>query len=242
VAGSPAQVGSVPADPAARHRWRTVALVAVTVFAVTGAIAAGSGAWVAAGRAGDAADQARRAAEAAAGGATPTVGTDQQPTDAPTQPTVPADPNATTEPRLDERTTYEPKYQKETLTLSARCNYEMYADVDEPRADVENTGWDIAFTGGCGAAQPPKIRLGERVAGSTAGSRDSTPADCVENIRQSPVGSEVRVPARQGAVICLNTSFAAARTRGDQWRIVRIEIISADDNTTRLEAYAWNIR
>jgi hypothetical protein len=228
-------------------------LVTVTVLAVAAAASAGVGSWLAAGRAGEAADQARRAADMiAAGGVAPAGGRPQPPpgpADSPVAPpvdttveTAPADPNATGEPRLDERTTYEPKYQKEPLTLSAECRRYMYIDLDEPRADVASEGFDVAFEGGCSAADPPAIRLGDGVSASSAGSRDSSPADCVEKIRQSPVGGQLRVPARQGAVICLNTSFRAARDRGDQWRIVRLEIMSADLNTARVEAYSWNVR
>jgi len=251
----PAGPGPEEVDPGGRRgRWRTVVLVMVTVLAVAASASAGVGSWLAAARAGEAAEQAKRAADLVAAGA-PAGGRPQpppgpadrpapaaEPTGEPTGEAAPVDPNATGEPRLDERTTYEPKYQKEPLTLSAECQRYMYNDLDEPRADVGAEGFDIAFEGGCSAVDPPVIRLGDGVAASSAGSRDSSPADCVEKIRQSPVGGQLRIPARQGAVICLNTSFRAAQERGDQWRIVRLEVVSADLNTARIEAYAWNVR
>jgi hypothetical protein len=202
-------------------------------------------------RAGNDAAEARELASAlsAERGPAPIVPTEAPPppadptsADGPVAPTAdPTDPNATGEPRLDERTTYEVKYQREPLTVSSECNYSMYIDADGPRADVPSTGWDVAFNGGCGVADPPTLRVGEGVAGTVAGSRLSTAADCAEKIRQAPIGSDVSVPARQGVVLCVNTSYSAARERGDQWRIARLEVISAEDGKARIEAYAWNV-
>jgi hypothetical protein len=243
---SPAPVAAVA--PAARPR-RGLGLMALAVAALSLLVAVVAS--VVAVRAGNDAAEARELASAlgAQRGPAPTVPTEAAPPPAEPPPaggpadpaTDPGDPNATGEPRLDERTTYEVKYQREPLTVSSECNYSMYVDVDEPRADVPSTGWDVAFTGGCGVADPPTLRLGEGVAGTVAGSRMSTPADCAEKIRQAPIGSDVSVPARQGVVLCINTSYAAARERGDQWRIARLEIVSAEDGTARIEAYAWNV-
>jgi hypothetical protein len=153
----------------------------------------------------------------------------------------PADPNATGEPVITERTTYTAHYDKEPLSLTANCGA-MYADVDEPRGNVEASGADLLFEGECGN-QPGHFGLGQEVNGSTAGSRDSTPADCVTKIRQSPVGTGNAIPARKGTVICVTTSYPAAKTRGDKWRVARLEVVdvSGDGTSAKLEGYAWDI-
>jgi hypothetical protein len=244
----PQSPAPVAAPPAARPR-RGLGLLALGVAALSLLVAVVAS--VVAVRAGNDAAEAQELARALREerGPAPIVPTEAPPppaepapADGPASPaTDPTDPNATGEPRLDERTTYEVKYQREPLTVSSECNYSMYIDVDEPRADVPSTGWDVAFNGGCGVADPPTLRLGEGVAGTIAGSRLSTPADCAEKIRQAPIGADVSVPARQGVVLCINTSYAAARERGDQWRIARLEVISAEDGKARIEAYAWNV-
>jgi hypothetical protein len=228
------------------RRWTAPIALAASVLAMVIAI-------VAVAIASSAIDQARDATQAvntAQGSATANPG-GGNPTAVPesTGPVVDptagpdAEPNATGEPRLDERTSYTSKYEKEVLTLSAeRCSNSMYADVDEPRGNVASQGADLSFVGGCSATEPPAFRLGEDVDGSTAGTRESTPADCAEKIRQAPIAEGATIPVRKGIVICLSTSYAAAKARGDQWRIVRLEVTGvANDGTVTVEAYAWNI-
>lgn len=83
------------------------------------------------------------------------------------------------------------------------------------------------------------------IAGGTQaawGERGMTPQDCSDRIRRAPLGGEREVPIRQGAVLCVLTSFADAQVRGDEWRLARVEItgIGADGAVT-VEVAAWNI-
>jgi hypothetical protein len=157
-----------------------------------------------------------------------------------TDPVEPTEPAGTGEPApLDERTVYTSKYEKQILTLKASgCNRPMYADLDEPRANVGAGGYDLALHAGCASSY---LALGDGVAGSESASVASTPQDCAEQIRTAPLG-EATVPVRKGVVLCLTTSFAAANERGDDQRMVLVEITGvADDEAVTLKTTAWNI-
>jgi hypothetical protein len=154
------------------------------------------------------------------------------------EPTEPTDPNATGEPVITERTTYTEQYAAESLTLTAMGCNSMYADVDEPRSNAE-AGYELTFTGG-GCSSAPYLTIAEGVDASTDGGRESTPADCLTKIRQSPVGE--RIPVRKGSVICLTTSYQAAKERGAPWLVARLEIAALpDDSSVTFDAYAWRI-
>ena len=71
----------------------------------------------------------------------------------------------------------------------------MYADLDEPRANVASTGYDLAVRGDCGST-PAYVSLGDGVQGSDSGTISSTPQDCAEHIRTSPLG-DANVPVRK---------------------------------------------
>jgi hypothetical protein len=142
-------------------------------------------------------------------------------------------------PQLTQRTVYTPQYEKQTLTLKASCS-SMYADLDEPRANVGSGDYDLMLKGPCGGGTANLV-LGNDVSGSQEGAPNMTPQDCGDKIRTAPLG-EVPVPVNKGIVLCIATSFAAAQKRGDVRRMVRLEItgVSADGAVT-LQLTAWNI-
>ncbi|GAA4686373.1 hypothetical protein Prum_016930 [Phytohabitans rumicis] len=162
---------------------------------------------------------------------------DAAPTDAPVDPGTPSGTGA---PPLDERTVYTVKYDSETLTLkTTNCSDQMYADLDEPRANVGSAGADLVLNTSCSG--PSFLKLWSGVEGSTSASPGRTPHDCAEAIRTSPLG-EAPVPARKGTAICLTTSFEAAQERGDNQRLVLVEITGvADDGAVTIRSRAWNI-
>lgn len=191
-----------------------------------------------------AADQAAEAKDAALGGrsqqgATPQAGV-PNPTAAPAEKPPPADPNATVPPTLGEDTVYSVHYTKQTLTLTAKCNDSMYADLDEPRGNVASNGADIEFIAGCSATNPSGLSLGSGVDASSAGAPNMDPRECADRIRTSPVG-DAPIPVRKGVAICMTTSYAAARARGDRWRLVLLVVTGvAEDGAVTVEANAWD--
>jgi hypothetical protein len=152
---------------------------------------------------------------------------------------APVDPNSTSAPPLNRQTVYKIKYEKQALTLRAPGYTTMDVDLDEPRADVGN-GSDIRLNGKSGGT--PTLSLGEGVSASDAGATGMTPQDCADKIRTFPVGQGSELPVRQGVVLCLTTSFAAAKARGDTQRMVLLEItgVGADDAVT-VQLTAWDI-
>ncbi|MFC6017031.1 hypothetical protein ACFP2T_12550 [Plantactinospora solaniradicis] len=144
-------------------------------------------------------------------------------------------------PELNERTVYQPEYEKQSLTLRARCGYDMYADLDEPRARVDGAGHDLRFTAACGN-EPSSLRLGEGVQGSESARPGMTPQECVDAIRTAPIAEGAKVPVRKASMICVTTNYAAARERGDVWRMALVEIVAvANDGAVTIQATAWNI-
>jgi hypothetical protein len=158
----------------------------------------------------------------------------------PTAEAPPPDPNATVPPTLGDDTLYTVEYTKQSLTMTARCNYSMHVDLDEPRSDVESNGSDFSFTRGCMPTDPSKFGLGNNVDASMVGTPNMDPRDCADKIRTSPVG-DANIPVRKGMAICLTTSYPAARARGDRWRLVLILVTGvAEDGAVTIEASAWN--
>ena len=244
--GPPAPYSVSPAAPAGAKRSRGV-LLALGVSALALLVAAVS--LVVAWRAVDQAGDAKRFALAGGGGvaapATEVPATTAAPpptTAAPTGTPAPPDPTSTADPApLDERTVYTVTYEKQVLTLKAGCNDNMYIDLDEPRANVEYSDYDLGFVNRCQGGTS-NLNLGEGVEGSEAGNPQMTPHDCAERIRTSPIGTDAQVPVRKGVVLCLTTSLAKARGKGDSQRMVRLEITgTADDGTVTLQSTAWNI-
>lgn len=247
--GPPAPYSLSPAAPTPARRSRG-SLLALGVAALALLVATVSllVAWRAVDQAGDARQFALSggAASDVAGPATqapaPTTGAPPQ-TEAPTtdSPSVP-DPTSTAEPApLDERTAYKVKYERQVLTLKAGCNDSMYIDLDEPRANVEYNDYDLGFTRRCQGGTS-NLSLGEGGEGSESGNPQMTPHECAERIRTAPIGTDAQVPVRKGVVLCLTTSLASARAKGDSQRMVRLEITgAADDGTVTLLSTAWDI-
>jgi hypothetical protein len=154
----------------------------------------------------------------------------------------PANPNASGEPPpLDQRTVYKVKYDKQTLILKTQSSYSMYVDLDEPRANVAEEGHDLALVSSYNGGVP-HFTLGEGVEGSEQGAPGMTPQDCAEKIRIAPINSKAQIPARQGSVLCLTTSFAAAQARGDVRHMVLMEITAvAADAAVTVQLTGWNI-
>lgn len=75
-----------------------------------------------------------------------------------------------------------------------------------------------------------------------AGAPGMTPQDCADKIRTAPIGLGAEIPVRQGLVLCITTSFQAARSRGDLQRMVLLEItgVGADKSVT-VQVTAWDI-
>ncbi|HZM83612.1 MAG TPA: hypothetical protein VFC19_48465 [Candidatus Limnocylindrales bacterium] len=154
-------------------------------------------------------------------------------------------PSQTGPPVLDERTSYTIKYTKQSLTMSGACEYSqgtsMYTDLDEPRVNVADSGSDFIFRAGCGPTAPAVFLLGDNVNGGLVDNPNATPQECVDRIRRAPVG-DASIPVTQGVVICLTTSYSAARSRGDRWRVVLIVVTGVRDlRTVTVEATAWDI-
>jgi hypothetical protein len=153
---------------------------------------------------------------------------------------TPVDPNATGAPPLDQRTVFKVKYDKQTLTLKTQNSSSMEVDLDEPRANVQD-GADITLHMNY-SNNTPYFTLGQGAEGSEAGAPGMTPQDCADKIRRAPVGENVQIPVRQGNVLCIATSFAAAQAKGDVRRMVLLEVTGvATDGAVTVQLSAWDI-
>lgn len=238
--GSPAGVPPQP-PPARPGRLRTLVPLVVAAVAVLFAFVS----LVVAARAMSVANDAK---DAVAGGAATTApdsggaeATEPAPRETPSEAAPPPiDPTSSDPPELNEQTNYEVETEKESLTLTATGNSDMSLDVDEPRAYSGSQGADLILNADYNGQR--YFILGEGVAASSDGAPAMTPKECVDVIRKAPLPSEARVPARQGNVICLFTSFAAAQNSGDDWRVARVTITGErSDGKVTVEVTAWNI-
>jgi hypothetical protein len=154
----------------------------------------------------------------------------------------PADPEATgSVPVLNEQTKYEIRYAKQPLQIQAACNMTVNLDLDEPRVQVDDSIAELLYMRPC-SSQPATLTLTGGAQGSEVDSPDSTPAECVDKIRTSPIGIGVALPIRRGRVFCIMTSLNTARERADTWKIVVLETSAVgEDGTVGLDASAWNI-
>jgi hypothetical protein len=236
--GGPAR----PSTAAGPPRRSPGVLLAIVIAGLSLVVALGSAvfAW----RAIDQAQDARDIALAGRGGSVqpPAAGAEStRPPAAEQTPPPPADPVATEPPSLTVTTVYTEKYGKQSLTMHPGSCNEIYADLDEPRVNVgpEKVA-DIGLQAACGSAEP-FLFLTDGVDGSTAATSGMTPNDCSDKIRTAPV-AESRIPVRQGTVVCLTTSFSSARSRGDSWRLMLLEITGVgNDGAVTVQVSAWNI-
>ena len=153
----------------------------------------------------------------------------------------PLDSGATpTVPTLNAQTRYETKYSGESLKLQGSCTDYLYIDLDEPRLRVESGKAELMLDVDCNGAAST-LQMVNGVVGSELEAAVTTPAECNESIRTSPLGTPSQ-PVRRGKVYCFMTSLDTARTSGDTWKMVVVEIKStAQDGTVTLVADAWNI-
>jgi hypothetical protein len=200
-------------------------------------------------RALDQANDARDIAAAGAVGAQDADGRATQPTatapqdngPATEEPILPEDPAVTPqEPELNEQTEFKVKYSKELLRLRAECSYQMKADLDEPRVGVDSRE-DLIFNMACGG-DTSSLVLADGVVGARVDSSTLTPADCADQIRTGALPPQGPTPARQGVVLCVKTSHAAASEQGITQKMVVLEIRGvAQDGTVTVQATAWDI-
>lgn len=236
--------GPVPprVTPGGGGGWKGLLPIVISAVAVFIALVSLGVAVSAVGRAND----AKNAVATGAGGVEPAPDTrtstraagDAPPPTTEAPPIV--DPTSSEPPELNERTDYDVKYEKENLILLATTDSAMSLDVDEPRAQAPSQDADLSLHADYNAQR--YFTMGDGVQASADGAEGMSPIDCHEKIRTAPLPQEARVPPRQGVVLCVLTSFAAAQSRGDQWRLARIEITGVrSDNAVVVELTAWNI-
>lgn len=145
-------------------------------------------------------------------------------------------------PELNEQTVYEPQYEAQSLTLKpAECFTEMHVDLDEPRANVGSNGSEFTLSPGCQAGAP-YVQLSAGVDGSEAARAGMRPQECADAIRAAPIAENAEVPLRKGGWLCISTSYAKARERRDDWRMVLVEVVSiSNDRAVVIRATAWDI-
>lgn len=145
-------------------------------------------------------------------------------------------------PELNERTQYTVKYQKQPLIVrQARCNADVYVDLDEPRVGVGRDQADLVQALDCGA-QSLSFQLGGGAQGSQSDTPGLTPQDCAERIRTAPLPADSAVPVRKGVVVCVITSLVSAQSRGDTQKMVLVEVGGvSDDKAVSVLVTAWNI-
>jgi hypothetical protein len=216
-----------------------VSLLALVVSAGTAVLA-----WQALDKAGDARDIALAGGGSSGkGGAQPTAAAPGG--SAPTKGAEPADPptggstSSTTPPELNAATVYTEKYTSSPLTLRVPSCGEMTVDLDEPRVQVEDAKAELTLKY-CGGS--PYFLLSEGVDASQAGSPTVTPQECSDKIRADAIVAEEHIPVVQGLVLCVTTSFADAKSRGDVWRLIRVKVTGVgNDHSVTINADAWNI-
>jgi hypothetical protein len=215
---------TVPADRPRRGRWAVVAVV----VALLALVAAGGSAWFswqALDHADAATTIARRPLLAGA-----------------TAQTVPAGPAAPTDaPAAESPTAFEVGYEAQPMRFQIGCSASLYIDLDEPRVNVDDEHSDLRYVSTCGT-NPPSLALG---AGADAGSQVTTDTrtaeDCTEQIRTSPLGPRATVPVQAGLMLCVLTSLADARARGDSRHLVLLTVTGLAGNATAsLTVTSWD--
>jgi hypothetical protein len=220
-----------------RGRWAVLAVV-VAVLALVAAGGAGYVAWQALTRAETAlAQRAQPRPQPTDTGATSTD----------TESTVLLDPSAG--PGIVARataypeSTFEAGYAAEPLTFQIGCSATLFVDLDEPRANVDETHSDLRYYSRCGA-NTPTLALGPGAdSGSQVAADVGTATDCEDSIRTSPLGPRAAVEVRKGVALCVLTSLADARERADTQKMVLLEVTAlGDTGTASLRATSWIVR
>ena len=134
-------------------------------------------------------------------------------------------------------------YQQEPMKFQIGCSAALFVDLDEPRANVDDTHHDLRYDSRCGTNNPT-LALGPGADGGSQVSADTrTAADCDKQIRTSPLGPRAVVAVRKGLMLCVLTSLADARERDDTQKLVLLEVTGLSDRgTASLRATSWIIR
>ncbi|MEU8608787.1 hypothetical protein AB0C29_12390, partial [Actinoplanes sp. NPDC048791] len=164
--------------------------------------------------------------------ADPTAGTE------PTTDPGPADPPAaeTSNAPLNPQSVFKLFYEKRTLNVQVTGCDTRKIDLDEPRLDAEGAA-DIsldACTGGIA-----KMEFSDGVV-AAVGESAMTPNACAEQIQFSAIPSTKEYAMRKGDAYCIQTSLAAANSRGDSQRMVVVTVTGVSaDNLVTLQATAY---
>jgi hypothetical protein len=175
---------------------------------------------------------AAQGAEPTAPAADPTAGA--EPTTDPGQAEPPA--AETSNAPLNPQSVFKLFYEKRTLNVQVTGCDTRKVDLDEPRLDAEGAA-DIsldACTGGIA-----KMEFSDGVV-AAVGESAMTPNACAEQIQFSAIPSTKEYAMRKGDAYCIQTSLAAANSRGDSQRMVVVTVTGVSaDNLVTLQATAY---
>ena len=137
---------------------------------------------------------------------------------------------------LNPQSVFQLFYEKRTLNVQVTGCDTRKVDLDEPRLDAEGAA-DIsldACTGGIA-----KMEFADGVV-AAVGESAMTPNECAEQIQFSAIPSTKEYAMRKGDAYCIQTSLAAANSRGDSQRMVVVTVTGVNaDNLVTLQATAY---
>ena len=139
-------------------------------------------------------------------------------------------------PAFTPQTVFDIAYQDKEMRVQVTCSQRLI-DLDLPQVDAEVNAGDLDARK-CEPA--PRFVLSGGSKAAEAESLSTTPFDCFERINLRPIKQDVRIPARQGLVLCVLTSKGDAEARGDLARMALVQItgVATDDTITmRVTAY-----
>jgi hypothetical protein len=128
-------------------------------------------------------------------------------------------------------------YEKRTLNVQTPDGCATrYVDLDEPRVDAEGAA-DLSMSGCSNGI--PKMEFADGVV-AAKGESAMTPNECAEQIQFSALAATGNYALRKGDAYCIQTSLAAANSRGDSQRMVVLTVtgVSADGLVT-MQATAY---
>jgi len=241
--GPPVSGAPVGAAPAGRP-GRGVARLAMVVAAVAVLLAMSSlgvAAWAL--RKADQATDALAALPPPPGSPPPDAGATPEPGPTPSDAETTTGPDAA-EPTstgasiapLNPQSVFKLFYEKRTLNVQVPGCETRYVDLDEPRLDAQSAA-DISLAACTGGI--PKMEFTDGVV-AAVGESAMTPNECAEQIQFSAIPATKDYALRKGDAYCIQTSLAAANSRGDSQRMVVVTVtgVSADKLVT-LQATAY---
>ncbi len=102
-------------------------------------------------------------------------------------------------------------YAQEPLRVQVGCAAVMFLDLDEPRANADESVSDLRYDSRCGK-EPPRLTLGPGAAGGAQIKDANTDAaGCLDAIRTSPLGPGASVVVAKGVVLCVLTAGRPAQ-------------------------------